>query len=280
MDKDKIKKIVFGDSPLSLLINLVLIAVAFVVILFLFFQVYLPSSTKHAETVTVPKVDSMSLVDATKRLEAAGLRVAVFDSAPVNYDAGLPYLTVLAATPKAGEKVKDNRKIYLTVNPAQPEAITLDDLLTSSLKNAAEVLKTKGITPGKVTRVPDRYEGILEVRYRGTMIQKYDKKRGKKILTKNKVHRGGKVDIVVGDGLGKQDTEVPNLVGMSEGDAEFALFGQGLGKGRVQYIPYDTIPGVVVKQYPSAEKDEEGKYPRIRFGRTIDLWVSEFTGKQ
>ncbi|OHX66323.1 PASTA domain-containing protein [Flammeovirga pacifica] len=280
MDKNKIKKLIFGESPTALIFNLFLMLIAGFICMWIFFEGYLNVATKHGETVTVPNVDSLSLDDAEKRLASAGLRYTIFDSTPINYNPDLPYLTVLAQTPKAGEKVKDNRNIYLTVNPSQAELVKLDDILTSSLKNAAEKMKTIGVKPGKISRVEDRYQGILEVRYKGQLIQKYDRKLRKKIITDRKVHRGGKVDIVVGDGLGKSKTLVPNLVGMSEGDAEFVLFGQGLGKSNTNYIASELPPGTVVRQYPSAEEDENGNFPKIRYGRTIELWVSQFSGKK
>ena len=72
---------------------------------------------------------------------------------------------------------------------------------------------------------------------------------------------------------------MPNLVGMTEGDAEFVLFGQGLGKGTIHYVASELAPGTVVKQFPSAEENEEGLKPKIRYGRTIELWVSQYSGK-
>ncbi|AZQ61219.1 PASTA domain-containing protein [Flammeovirga pectinis] len=276
MDKTKIKQLIFGDTPSALLINIGLMVVVSLFLLLIFFQVYLPISTNHAETVTVPDIDSLSIEDARKRLESSGLRYQIFDSSAVNYNPDLPYLTVLSQTPVSGEKVKDNRKIYLTVNPSEPASIELPDLIDGSLKNAVVRLKNLGMKVGTVDRKPDRFvNNVLKVRYNGRWISKTELKRGFKVL------KGTNIDLVVGDGMGNATIEVPNVVGMTEGDAEFVLFGQGLGKGRVQYIEYDTIPGVVVRQSPVAEVNAaSGRYPRIRLGRTIDLYVSEFSGNK
>lgn len=274
MDQEKLKKFIFGDTPSALLINIVLILVAAFLVAATFFYVYLPSATKHAQTVTVPDVDSLSIDDATKRLVSAGLRYEIFDSSAVNYNPDLPYLTVLSHTPLSGEKVKDNRKIYLTVNPSKPASIELPDLIDGSLKNAVVRIKNLGLKIGTVDRKPDRFvNNVLGVRYKGRQITKSELKRGFKVL------KGTKIDLIVGDGMGNPNTDVPNLIGMTEGDAEFTLYGLGLGKGRVQYIPYDTIPGVVVRQTPTAKVNPEtNKHPKIRLGRTVDIWVSEFSG--
>ncbi|KXX71967.1 PASTA domain-containing protein [Flammeovirga sp. SJP92] len=276
MDKDKLKKLIFGDTPSALLINVVLMVVAAFVVAIMFFYLYLPASTKHGQTVTVPDIDSLSIEDATKRLESAGLRYEIFDSSAVNYNPDLPYLTVLSQTPVSGEKVKDNRKIYLTVNPSKPAAIKLPDLIDGSLKNAVVRIKNLGLKIGSIERKPDKFvNNVIGVSYKGRSISKEELIRGFKVL------KGTEVDLVVGDGMGNPLTKVPNLIGMTEGDAEFTLYGLGLGVGRVQYVQHDTIPGVVVRQSPHSKVNEEtGRYPKIRLGRTIDLWVSEFSGNK
>lgn len=276
MDQEKLKKLIFGDSPSALLINIVLMIVSVFVLSAMFFYVYLPSSTKHGQTVTVPDVDSLSIEDATKRLVSAGLRFEVFDSSAVNYNPDLPYLTVLSHTPLSGEKVKDNRKIYLSVNPSKPASIELPDLIDGSLKNAVVRIKNLGLKIGSVDRKSDKFvNNVLGVRYKGSNISKAQLKRGFKVL------KGTEIDLIVGDGMGNPNIDVPNLIGMKEGDAEFTLYGLGLGKGRVQYIQYDTIPGVVVRQSPTSKVNEETRrHPKIRLGRTIDIWVSEFSGSK
>ncbi|NME67407.1 PASTA domain-containing protein [Flammeovirga aprica] len=276
MDQDKLKKLIFGDTPSALFINVVLMIVATVLLAIMFFYLYLPAATKHGQTVTVPDIDSLSIDDATKRLESAGLRYEVFDSAPVNYNPDLPYLTVLSQTPLSGEKVKDNRKIYLTVNPSKPAAIKLPDLIDGSLKNAVVRIKNLGLKIGSIDRKPDQFvNNVLEVKYKGKSISKDVLKSGFKVL------KGDTIDLVVGDGMGNPLTKVPNLIGMTEGDAEFTLYGLGLGVGSVKYVQYDTIPGVVVRQSPHAKPNEEtGRHPKIRLGRTVNLWVSEFSGNK
>ncbi|WP_044207373.1 PASTA domain-containing protein [Flammeovirga sp. OC4] len=276
MDQDKLKKLIFGDTPSALLINVVLMVAAAFLLAIMFFYLYLPTSTKHGQTVTVPDIDSLSIDDATKRLESAGLRFEVFDSAAVNYNPDLPYLTVLSQTPLAGEKVKDNRKIYLTVNPSKPAAIKLPDLIDGSLKNAVVRIKNLGLKIGSINRKPDQFvNNVLEVKYKGKSISKEELIRGFKVL------KGTEVDLVVGDGMGNPLTQVPNLIGMTEGDAEFTLYGLGLGVGKVKYVQYDTIPGVVVRQSPIPNMNEEtGRYPKMRLGRTVNLWVSEFSGNK
>lgn len=283
---DKLKELIGGNNPYSLVINVVMMLVIAGGIIAGFFYIYLPSTTQHSETITVPDVTGMTYQEAAKVLAKHSLRFAIYDSGAVNYRSDVPANTVLSHTPGVNAKVKENRKIYFRINPSRPPAVNMPDLFDSSLKNAYVRLRNLGLTIGEIERVPDRsgcsscVNTVLQIVYKGKEVSKEQVDRGFKVL------KGSTVNLVVSDGLGNTTTEVPNLIGMPYDEAEFALIGMGLGVGRVKYVESDTLAGVVLKQSPNIVKksqNEEGEEKEekayIRLGRVIDLWVSEHSLK-
>ncbi|MDX1315264.1 MAG: PASTA domain-containing protein, partial [Eudoraea sp.] len=107
------------------LINVVLALLAVVVIVYLSLQ-WLKSSTNHGEFVEVPDLAKLSVMEMRETLETAGLRYEVLDSA--NFDPEYPRFSIIEQDPPAGNKVKANRKIYVTVNPSGYKKVTIPNI--------------------------------------------------------------------------------------------------------------------------------------------------------
>lgn len=272
------------DSPRGLLAHLLLVGGGAAILFILFFWVYLPLKTNHQlftgkdMTVTVPDLSGKSLEEAQLLLEQAGLRYEIFDSSATNYTVNFPAGAVIAQTPAAEALVKEGRKVYLTINPARPPLVELPrDLLDKSLQHARLKLQDVGLVldEGSIERVPwpsDRVlcencaDIVLGVKYKGQEIPGYLMQSG------FKVYKGAKVVLVVSDGLGGAEIDLPNLVGLSLEEAQVLLSGLGLGVGNLYQTQTDTVPaGQVVMQAPAQEGDVPAK---IRTGKTVDVWIS------
>src|SRR6187431_2764250 len=83
----------------------------------IYFYIYLPATTNHGESITVPDLLGMKIEEIEKFLTDHDLRYEVSDSA---YSADYDPLTVLQQFPKAGAKVKENRMILVSVNRITP----------------------------------------------------------------------------------------------------------------------------------------------------------------
>ena len=94
----------FWDVIKHLLILMVLVLAS---VLF-FFYVYLPTTTNHGESITVPNLEGISVEDLNEFLLKRDLRFEISDS---SYSYEYPPLTVLRQFPKPGAKVKEDRKI-------------------------------------------------------------------------------------------------------------------------------------------------------------------------
>jgi eukaryotic-like serine/threonine-protein kinase len=222
-----------------------------------FFFVYLPTFTHHNETITVPNLSGMSVEELEEFLITKDLRYEVGDSDFVLN--AKPY-TVISQYPKPGSKVKEGRKVYLTVTMRNPPMVEMPGLVNLSLRSAQTTLQSFGLQLGEVKHVPDlARNAVLKQSYNGKTIEKGEK-----------IPKGAKVDLEVGDGLGATEFPVPNLVGMALGDAEVILKGSDLQLGHIIYDSQSAeAPGTVIKQNPPSLESN-----KIRMGELMDLWVA------
>jgi eukaryotic-like serine/threonine-protein kinase len=247
----------FKTSAKKIGIHLVLVIATILLLSILFLKVFLPSYTNHGQTVTVPDLEGYDYHQLESFLSARDLQFEVtLDS---GYNAELKPFSVLKQNPRAGNKVKQGRKIYVTLNAKNAPLIKMPNLINSPLKNAQEILGNIGLVRGEIIYVPDiGINVVLEQKYRG-----------RNIPEGFEIPKGSQVDLVVGDGLGNQILDVPNLIGMDNVDAEFLIIGSGLRMGRINYVQTDTVPqGIIVRQVPPAGAE-------VKTGEPIDLWISE-----
>lgn len=256
----------------DILIHVAIIIALTAIFIYIFFYVYLPSSTNQGETITVPDLRGRTLSELNDVL-GSHLRYEVIPDS--GYSASLPPLTVLTQFPPQNSRVKENRKIYLTVNAKNPPLVKMPKLEGGSVKNAQLVLKTYGLELGEIKYVPDMaLNYILE--------QKVD---GRPISPGEKVAKGSKIGLVVGDGLGRQTLRSPDLINLDEESARFAIIGSGLKVGDVKYEKEGTAvrkkkqpdgstlesklsvsPGGVYKQNPDVGDE-------MRLGQKVNIWI-------
>lgn len=243
------------------LLNFLAASVLFLVVAYVVLQVFLPSYTKHGQTVTVPSLEGYSYEELDQLLTLAELRLEI--SPDSGYNAEVAPLTVLRQNPRAGSKVKKNRKVYLTLNAENAPLVKMPNLVNSQLRNVQEILANMGLVRGEIVYVPDiGINVVLEQKYRG-----------RNIPEGFELPKGSQIDLVVGDGMGNQILDVPMLIGLDEVDAEFLIIGSGLRLGRISYVQTDTVPqGTIVEQSPPAGFE-------VKTGDPIDLWISELENR-
>jgi len=231
----------------------IFVGISLAAILF-FFYLYLPAVTNHGETVTVPDLEGMPMADLEEFVGKRNLRYEVSDS---SYSAKYEPLTVLAQFPKAGAQVKENRKIYLTVNSFIPPSTKMPDLIDRSLRNAELELSSYELKRGRIILRPSPYENaVLEQRLNGNPIE-----------PGTNISKGTVIDLVVGDGYGKRRFPLPGFIGMPIDEVLISLAGMDLRQGDIiNDTGANDEPGFVYKQAP--EKGTE-----IKVGQSVDFWI-------
>lgn len=167
--------------------QLLLAVVAIVVLSFLILK-WLKISTNHGDFETVPELKGKSINVAELELKQNNLVMQIQDSA--NYNPDYPKFSVIDQDPAAGSKVKENRKIYITLNPSGYRKIVVPDLEDKTFRLAKSTLESLEFKIGKLTYVDNIGKDIvLSMQYKGKTIEKGEK------LPKTSV-----IDLVLGNG--------------------------------------------------------------------------------
>jgi eukaryotic-like serine/threonine-protein kinase len=243
------------NSKKDLFIHIGIIIGLFIAFFLAFFFVYLPWSTNHGQSITVPKLKDLNLADAEDVLDDKNLGIEVSDCVFV---AGAAPLTVISHFPKEGANVKEGRKIYVTITAERAPMIHMPKVTDLSLHSAEMQLKQVGLMKGEIIFKPDLAENtVLEQQFNGS-----------KIEPGSMIAKGSMVDLVVGNGIGSAMIDVPNVVGKAFDEAELIIKGSNFEVGTIIYDDKSDKPaGTIIKQGPEAKgKTLEGSF--------IDLWVA------
>jgi beta-lactam-binding protein with PASTA domain len=149
--------------------------------------------TKHDERIAVPNLEKLSLEETENKLSELRLRYVIIDSA--SYNPKYPPKSVIEQNPEAGEYVKENRKIYLTLNPSDYRKISVPNVLDMTKRQVVTQLRAIGFQIGKERYIPDLGKDVV----RGLEINGREIKPGAR-LSKNTV-----IDLVLGDGLEEKE---------------------------------------------------------------------------
>jgi len=237
--------------------NNLLIAVVALVVLGLSMQFWLNSFTKHGENIAVPDFRGMSQEKAQSVSEENNLEIVVVDSL---YEIGKKPGVVLDQDPAPKTNVKEGRAIYVTLNASLPPKVKMPNLIDVSLRQAEAMLESYGLKVGRTSYKPDMAKNaVLEQRYKGAPIAP-----GKEIS------KGAAIDLVLGDGAGAVDVQIPELTGLTRGEAFFVLKGISLSLGNVRYDAgvKDTLAATIYRQVPTAT---DGAV--IQQGESIDIFL-------
>jgi eukaryotic-like serine/threonine-protein kinase len=239
----------------GVLIHLLLAGAVLVILSLVYFYIYLPAITNHNESITVPNIEGMQFNRLQEFLGNRNLRWEVSDS---SYSAKYPPLTVMKQFPHAGSKVKENRKIFISLNRINPPTVPIPNLLDRSVTNAEAVLRSNELKRGRIELIPGPFLNVVQG-------MKFD---GREIEAGEPIPKGSTIDLVVMDG-GSNSIQAPNILGYSLEDAKIPIFGSNLNLGSIHLVGDTTNANpVVLRQKPIA-------YETIKVGDIIELWIGK-----
>lgn len=244
----------------SFKLNLLAIIALSVVLYFLFFAM-LGLITGHGEELKVPNIVGKTLEAGERQLSKIGFDIEV-DSA---YDPSKKPFTILGQQPEVGEIVKPGRTIFLTVNKAEPLKTPMPNLIGLSLRSASMILSSAKLQLGDTSYRPDIAQGaVLEQQYEGQIIR-----------PGQMIPQGSRISLVIGDGLGNTEFDVPDIVGLSYAEAVAMLSANNLHFTAIATGDItDTAASIVYMQMPSAE-NELGNNNRLREGDELGFYYMQ-----
>jgi len=164
------------------------LAIVAILVLSFFILKWLKITTNHNEFETVPELKGKTIEVAKMELEDNDLVMEIQDSA--NYNPKYPKFSVIDQDPASGAKVKENRKIYLTLNPSGFRKVKVPNVKTKTYRQAKPTLEALGFKIGKITYVD--YLGkdeVVRLRYKG-----------KTLKPGTKLEKTSVIDLVLGNG--------------------------------------------------------------------------------
>ncbi len=220
---------------------------------------WLSSYTRHGESVKVPNLRGLSLQSLDDAIGAAHLSYLVTDSI---YSDEFPRGTVIQQNPTPGQKVKDGRTIYLTVNSILPEMVIMPDLYGKSKRIAIPLIEISGLQLERIQYRPDESctDCVIDQLYQG-----------KSIKQGSQIRKGEPITLVLGQ-RSNELTNVPRLLGLRYTDAYELLMAYSLNMGAVLSCQgcasaQDSAGAFVVNQRP-------GPHQAASLGSFVDIYLT------
>lgn len=221
---------------------------------FLFIIVFtLRHYTRHNESVAVPTLKGMPIEDAIKKLREQGFEYELDSVYQVDKQPGL----VIEQDPDPDTKVKENRTLYLTIITRTAPEVSFPELVEKTFVEARAILNSYGLKLGDTTYVPDiARDVVLDIKFAG-----------ERLNAGRPIPKGSTIDLVLGNGMGANEVLVPDLVGLTLEQVRFALQGNSLTLGSVNYMGHvsDSLSATVVSQTPTPED------PKVSIGTPINV---------
>lgn len=143
--------------------------------------------TRHGEAVVVPNVKGMRVTEAGKLFRNHKLNYIVSDSTYVKEQ---PAGCILDYHPTSGQRVKEGRTIYLTINTQNIPLQAVPDIAdNSSMRQAQARLLATGFKLTEHEYIPGEKDWVYGVKYNGHTLTNGEK-----------VPMGATLTLVVGDG--------------------------------------------------------------------------------
>ena len=225
---------------------------------------YLDHYSYHGQTIEVPDFSDMYEDEAERLIGRNELRYLIIDSV---YTMDDNRGKILDQEPKAGELVKKDRIIYLTIHAKNPQKINMPNLVDLSLRQAISIIEVYGLKVGDLEYVPD-------IAYNAVLDQKNEK--GESIEPGSKIAKGSKINLLLGLGESDEEIRIPALIGLRLEDAKIELNTMMLNIGSVVWDKdiQDSSEVIIYRQIPAFSKKTY-----INIGKSIDVFVTEDSAK-
>ena len=219
-----------------------LLAFVIVVVMIAGAIIFLNVVTKHNQELIVPDFTNMSVEEASQVATEAGMRVDVTDSVFVKR---MQKGAVYRQNPAPGAKVKDGRRIVLTINAVNAKKLTMPNLIGYSMRQAKAELLSRGLVLGKLIYVQDMAtNNVLKQLFRN-----------KEIEPGTQIESESVIDLVVGLNNLDNRTYVPDVYGLKSNRAVETVQDHSLNVKSLRFDTTvkdydDSLNAVVYRQIP------------------------------
>ena len=235
------------------------IALLFIIIIFSITFLSLRISTHHGQTLSVPDFSGMTVKQSEEIASSKNLRIEVIDSV---YNGLGKRGTVIDQNPPPDIKVKENRRIFVTIKSVLPKIIKMPNFIHATLVQAKADIETYGLRIGKLSYEPSIFDNVV-------LKQKY---KNADIEPGTDIPQGAEIELVLGKSRDLGNTVTPDIYGLTLEEAELEAADFMLNIGTVLYDATvkthdDSVTAKIIRQRPK---------PNIVYqpGEQIDVWLS------
>lgn len=250
----------------SFVLNL-LIAIALLAGGFYYFSHFLKDYTRAEQRLVVPDLSEMEIETVPAYLSKNNFRFELLDSI---FDRRRKGGIVVEQKPRAGEFVKENRKIYVTINARSSRKIIMNtnNILHVTPRAAIDNLQSRDVV-------------IDSIEYKDFHIPNYvlaiKNYRGHEIKNNEEVPAGAKLILVVSK-TGEENVQVPKLEGMSLKEAGAELLANNLNYS-VTAHKYHQCGDVIDSSKAFVKNQVPAAYEEIKTGSSVSLFFDCDTSK-
>lgn len=216
--------------------------------------------TRHGEKQMVPNFIGMTITEANAKSSISELKIEVIDSIYIpNQRPGM----IIDQSPKPDMGVKSGRRVFVTINSFRPKMEVIPYVAGFSLRQAKNILETKGFVIDKLTYQPDMAtNNVISQSWNGKPIRQ-----GSNV----EAELGSGVTLIVGRNPESPLPVIPKVIGLTLREAKSRLWEIGLNIGDIKNDPDVTATNIdearIYKQSPNQQM-------RADYGGRISLWLT------
>jgi beta-lactam-binding protein with PASTA domain len=221
--------------------------------------------TNHGEQIEVPDLRNKTEVEFSEILKDLDLRYVILDSGAFNPK--IKPTGVIDQNPIAGSGVKQNRKIYLTINPSSPGFTDLADYKDMHIRRLVSACRATQLNIERLEFKKDIANCVvLDVQHNGKSLKEGET-----------IGKGSFLTVTLGKAPGRH-TSIPNVKNNNLNHATDKILSNGLNIGVVRideedkFLPESEL--VVYKQDPVGSKASI-----YSLGRGVNLWLRKRESK-
>lgn len=211
--------------------------------------------TLHGEEYSLPNYTDLTMDELDEYKLGSELEFVIDDSV---YNETKEPGTILEQNPLPGSKVKQGRKIYLTVVTETPEKVKMPNLHDLSLRQSISLLETYGLQIRRLQYVPDiAKDAVLQQMHKGDTID-----------PGTPIFKGAKINLILGQGRGNNKVKMPFLIGLKKEAAIRMLHTNSLNVGEQFFLDsQDTSHLRIYNTEPPCTTGD-----KVKMGDYVDLY--------
>ncbi len=245
-------------------------ALALVAVLVVGAMIFLNVVTQHNKELVVPDFSNMTVAEAEAEAARVGMRVEVTDSV---FAKRMRKGAVRDQNPSPGSKVKEGRRISLTINALNAKRVQMPNLVGLSMRQALAELQSRGLVLGKLIYVEDLATNNVLRQLRGN----------REIAPGRSIETETVIDLVVGlNPETDATTYIPSVIGKKYLTAVDAVHKQSLNIKSLKFDESvkdydDSLNAVVYRQSPeplAKEGSEAADLSSVSLGSDVSLYLT------